>query len=131
MSTATITRTQTRGHQAAQTIARCVDAGQPFETGGSMSGEPSRAYGMTTGHMPRNEAKRLRRHAEAGRVDYIIWSYWTPIAYRLIEDQHPTNGRGDERAVWVVPNVSYSPTTAKHQSITRWALAMTGTPVSA
>lgn len=37
-------------------------------------------------------------------IDYVIFSYGTPIAWHLLN--------GD----WVKPNVKYSPTTSKHQS---------------
>lgn len=57
-----------------------------------------------TGHLP----GRLAGTETVGDADYIVFSYSTPIAWHL-EDG------------WVVPPVSYSITTAKHQGIARSA----------
>ena len=44
---------------------------------------------------------------DEGRLEYIVYSYWTPIAWH-------TKDEG-----WVVPPVKYSPTTSKHLTQTR------------
>lgn len=45
------------------------------------------------------------------RGDYVVYSYNTPIAWWT-----PETG-------WVIPDVKYSPTTSRHQSIVRLAVA--------
>lgn len=42
---------------------------------------------------------------------YVVWSYSTPIAWR------------SESGEWIVPNVTYSLTTTRHQSQVRFALS--------
>jgi hypothetical protein len=57
------------------------------------------------GHLPQRW-----RAADLERADYVVYSYSTPIAWHI-----PGEG-------WHVPEVSYSSTTNKHQSITRSAV---------
>ena len=47
----------------------------------------------------------------AGRITYIVWSYNTPIAWRTIESK------------WVMPDVTYTRTTSKHQGKVATALS--------
>lgn len=79
-----------------------------FTTGGALKGawESSPVF---SGLLPHDEREQLRV-AESGnpvgtRI-YVIRSYSTPIAWYT-------------RGVWTVPNVTYSVTTSRHQSIVR------------
>lgn len=66
----------------------------------------------TTGRMPEDERLKLRNHVESYGIDYVVWSFATPIAWRL------THG------YWYSPDVGYSKTTkAKHLSKLRPAIA--------
>jgi hypothetical protein len=44
-------------------------------------------------------------------VDYVVFSYNTPIAWHLRSTD-----------AWIIPNVKYSATTSTHQSVVRQAL---------
>ena len=48
-------------------------------------------------------------HESAASADYTVRSYGTPIAWRI-------------DGVWVVPDVRYSVTTSRHQSLVRVAV---------
>lgn len=64
---------------------------------GTFRGEPGGA--TQTGQLPEEFAE------EAHAAAYVIYSYATPIAWR------------DRSGRWVFPCVSYSRTTARHQSL--------------
>lgn len=55
------------------------------------------------GMMPESEYNTLELMHRLRGIDYVVFSYRTPIAYRL------TNG------TWITPAVKYSPTTSQHQ----------------
>lgn len=57
--------------------------------------------------LPHITADILQDAIHRQQVDYIVWSYVTPIAWHLRE------GR------WIMPDVRYSVTTSKHQSVAR------------
>ena len=63
---------------------------------------------ISTGRLPREYVNEI--HGSDG-VDYVVWSYGTPIAWH------------DTIKGWTVPAVKYSATTSRHQSIVRYALA--------
>ena len=94
-------RTTTRN---ARTIARAIWQGEDFTTSGALRGEAFPFF-IGTGRMPDNEAAQLR----AARIDYVVYSYGTPIAYRASGE-------------WIAPDAKYSVTTSKHQSTIRYAL---------
>lgn len=61
----------------------------------------------TTGWLPEPwKSKFVTRAKEA----YVVYSYNTPIAW------------WDAATGWVIPDVKYSPTTSRHQSIVRLAV---------
>lgn len=84
--------------------------GEPFRNnGGSFRGEPmAPRHGamVHTGRMPTEHARGL---AAASALDYVVWSYGTPIAW------HDEDG-------WHVPATSYSVTTSQHQGTVRRAI---------
>jgi hypothetical protein len=55
-------------------------------------------------------------------IDYVIYSYGTPIAWRTREAHYGNNGLTYSHR-WVVPDVRYSVTTSKHQGKVRTALS--------
>ena len=96
-------RTTTRN---ASTIAYAIRQGEDFTTSGALRGEAFPIF-IGTGRMPDSDAAQLR----AARIDYVVYSYGTPIAYRA-------NGE------WVTPDAKYSVTTSKHQGTIRYALGL-------
>ena len=96
-------RTTTRNANA---IARAIRQGEDFTTSGALKGEACPAF-ISTGRMPDSDAAKLR----AAKIDYVVYSYGTPIAYRA-------NGE------WVTPDAKYSVTTSKHQTSIRYALGL-------
>lgn len=96
-------RTTTRN---ASTIAHAIRQGEDFTTSGALRGEAFPIF-IGTGRMPDSDAAKLR----TARIDYVVYSYGTPIAYRA-------NGE------WVTPDAKYSVTTSKHQGTIRYALGL-------
>ena len=84
--------------------AQAIRDRENFVTSGSMHGE-----GLTTsnyvysGHLNDKEAEVLRVDSMAGVIDYVVWSYSTPIAW------HRTDG------TWHKVSQKFSRTTTKHQ----------------
>lgn len=65
--------------------ARTLDAGLPFRTSGDFCGAPVRPGTTDIGRLD------TEWRASVDRADYIVWSWWTPIAWRI-----PGEG-------WVIP----------------------------
>lgn len=95
-----------------------IAAMQPFESTGRLpdgtrrwSGKNGPARDM--GHLP------VKFHASVREAVYVVYSYDTPIAW-VLEVQH-----GTSPYTYVVPDVSYSPTTGQHQyaCLEAWAEA--------
>jgi hypothetical protein len=77
---------------------------------GQMIGKPvANGYGYYTGHMPQYLKDKF--FAQAHVIDYIVWSYDTPIAW------HTNTG-------WELPEYTYSATTTKHQGKINVALSV-------
>ena len=96
-------RTTTRN---ASTIAHAIRQGEDFTTSGALRGEAFPLF-IGTGRMADSDAAKLR----TARIDYVVYSYGTPIAYRA-------NGE------WVIPDAKYSVTTSKHQGTISYALGL-------
>lgn len=91
------------------TVLADMLAGEPESfVGNSMHGEPSNGR-VSFGQLP------AEYHPSVTSADYVIYSYVTPIAWRL---------RGDGR--WHVPAERYSVTTSKQQGKVRTALNYNG-----
>jgi len=73
---------------------------EPFNAGNLVG----QAYFSTVGWLGMSLWK------SAQQAQYVVYSYETPIAWY-------THGVG-----WTVPKVKYSATTARHQSVVRWAI---------
>lgn len=78
----------------------------PFNAGNFWAED--RAVMISLGHLPRHLDRFW--HAERRNVDYVVYSYATPIAWRLKSGE------------WKYPEVTYSMTTTRHQHVTRMAL---------
>lgn len=92
------------GRNASQEIADACDARQPWKNnGGSMRGVPMSPYASPSyGMMPEDEREVLIALVRTGDLDYVIYSYATPIAWHA-------NGE------WTKSSSRYSPTTSQHQ----------------
>lgn len=88
-----------------QPIRDAIAAGRPFRVGAKQltfrTGEP----GDYLGDLP----EPFRSGSMPG-VDWVAYSYVTPIAWRL------------DTGSWVMPDVNYSLTTSQHQGEVRYAL---------
>lgn len=92
-------------------LAEIIATGRPFtSTTGSLRGERER-WPTSFGRLPATHGARLRTDSTRHGIDMIIYSYATPIAWHA-------HGVG-----WTVPDVTYSVTTSRHQSLVRVALA--------
>lgn len=83
-----------------------IRSGEPFDTHGSFyarAGAP-----MLHGYLPPEWIDVV--DAQRARVDYVIYSYATPIAWHV------------EGGGWYMPDVRYSVTTGRHQGVVRVAL---------
>ena len=99
------------GANSVQTLI-AIAKRQTFETYGSFSGY---TYDVSLHGMP-STGILLGTHEnilidQAADVDYIVYSYSTPIAWHLTSTD-----------LWVMPDVKYSATTSKHQHYVRCAL---------
>jgi hypothetical protein len=122
MSTQTIGVRGEARRRAPAIINKAMEDGTMFTSSGSLRGEPVTAKGgIDTGRMPDREADRLKSFDRLGMVDYVIWSYTTPIAYR-IRYGHP-QFRDKIVSRVIIPAVTYSNSTGKQQSVIRCAIA--------
>lgn len=95
-------RTTTRSIRTAQAIRDRED----FRTSGALYGESTGRLGSwQTGKLSGDDLDQFRLDAE--HVDYVVWSYSTPIAW------HVTGPNLDR---WHVVAQKFSRTTTKHQS---------------
>lgn len=89
-------------------IVGCALRGEDAQTStGNMSTDrvTHGLVGYYTGQLPRVWRHVLSDAALAGRISQVIYSYSTPIAWH------------DSQYGWIVPQVTYSPTTSsKHQT---------------
>jgi len=97
-------------------IRALLDNRTPFHnSSGNFRGElndPDTPALVGSGQMSEADRNRMRMIHDVYGIDYVVFSYSTPIAYR------------DRRGVWCVPNAGYSQTTkARHLSRVRPAVA--------
>lgn len=83
----------------------------PFITNGALWGTNSPR--SCTGSFPEALRAQIFRAYDLGVLNYVVYSYSTPIAYCIA-------GR------WYVPDVSFSATTAKHRDKIKVALSSLG-----
>lgn len=89
------------------TIGPYILRGDNF-TAANMSGEATEY--ARQGRLP-NDWWQVLKPQQGFGLDYVVWSYWTPIAWH----------NGDTQ-VWTIPDVSYSVSTSRHQGIVRAVL---------
>lgn len=107
MSTTLVTKTDRYGSDKA---ADAMDNRTPFRnSNGTFRGEPMQPRPGVLVHSGRMPAEDRGALADASCVDYVVWSYATPIAWH---DEHG----------WHTPDARYSPTTSQHQGTVRVAL---------
>lgn len=104
-------RTTTRNAAA---IARAIRQGEDFATSGALKGEVNPRW-VGPGRMRPEDGRELYVAQSVVGIDYVVYSYGTPIAYRT-----------EDTGEWVVPDVKYSVTTSKHQGMVQYALRMIG-----
>lgn len=98
----------THATPAWQQLKEALDALEPFNSS-ALRGRGGPASGP--GKLPYDWRRRYDDAAWTGRVRYVVVSYATPVAWYDTEEG------------WVVPDVRYSNTTSRHQSLVRRALA--------
>ena len=101
-------RTTTRN---ATMIARAIKNGEDFNTSGALKGIAN-PWWIESGRMNIAYAKAMYAARDNIGIDYVIYSYGTPIAYRT------NNGE------WTIPDAEYSATTSKHQGVVRYAVSI-------
>ena len=91
-------------------IAKKIWARESFRTNGALKGV-ARPEWIDFGKMSVKDYGYLRSDQDFYGIDYVIYSYTTPIAWL----------RGD--GSWFMPEAGYSVTTKRHKAIIRAALA--------
>ena len=92
-------------------IAKHLADCQPFRTHGALRAEtPDAAWMFARGYgrLPSDWARTLTARRDV--VDYVVYSYATPIAWH------------DKEAGWIIPDEHYSVTTTRHQNMIRTAV---------
>jgi len=88
-----------------------LTANQDFSSPtGNLWGESTQYVTTNYGRLPEPWLTWIRKDQERKTLQYIIYSYATPIAWR-------SNG------IWTMPDVSYSISTTRHQTKVRTAIA--------
>ena len=91
-----------------------IDERRPFDTHGALRGR-LRPESTESGYLrSKSNAAAQLWLADQDKIDYVVYSYNTPIAW------HVKSATFNE---WIYPDVRYSPTTGRHQSKIRAVLA--------
>lgn len=100
------------GKKTLATIQHGIDTLTPF-TVGNVAGrtDDSRGYGRLSTDLAAN----MRMHAREGTLEYVLYSYGTPMAWKVRDMEN-----------WVLPGVKYSVSTSCHQGVFRVAIANPG-----
>lgn len=86
-----------------------IATGQEFKAS-ALSGVNASVSGLNGAFGRLNAEEFARFKQDEIRVDYVVYSYGTPIAWRTSE-------------AWYVVSQKFSVTTSKHQNLTRRAIA--------
>lgn len=84
----------------------------------SLTGRSFKSVYPHHGRMSGHDEDVFRGHRAAGAITYVVYSYSTPIAYRI-----SVMVLGENVNEWIVPDHKYSVTTSKHQGKVRTALS--------
>lgn len=91
-----------------------IDERRPFDTHGALRGR-LRPESTESGYLrSKSNAAAQLWLADQDKIDYVVYSYNTPIAWHV---------KSDTVNEWIYPDVKYSPTTGRHQSKIRAVLA--------
>lgn len=94
---------------------------------GTLRGRNFNPDTMGTGVLGGNYLNEFIKASKEGRIEFVIYSYETPIAWRALnpngDEAINQDGVGYSRYHWVMPDVKYSVTTSKHQAKVRVALS--------
>lgn len=82
-------------------IVRAIQNLEEFKSGAMTATKADRYLNSQPGRLEGDTAERWRTDHE--HIDYVVWSYATPIAWHLSD------------GTWVAPDDKYSPTTTRHQ----------------
>jgi hypothetical protein len=93
-------------------IAKHLANREPFKTHGALRAMSGKWITAQLGRLPADWRNTVRARSHV--IDYVIYSYQTPIGWR------------DTEAGWVIPAEHYSQTTSVHQGRIRAALAYLG-----
>ena len=91
-------------------IAKKLLALESFKTNGALKGVAKPGHRIDRGEMSVRDYDFLRGDRNYYGIDYVIYSYETPIAWL----------RGDGE--WAMPEAGYTPTTKKHKATIREAI---------
>lgn len=97
----------------ARMIELCNGGGSWRNATGSVHGEPVGDNGIRLprgSQLPAEWVAQLNYDTHTDGVDYVVWSYDTPIAWHV-------PARSGRAGHWVKPSVRYSATTNNHQGI--------------
>ena len=89
-------------------ISKKMAEAEDFKTHGALSGRSGRFTSWDSGQLPREWVESFTAS------DYAVFSYATPIAWRLDGDS----------GEWCIPNHKYSQTTSCHQGKVRVAASL-------
>lgn len=102
-----------RLHNGAADIVDAINAREDFHSGNLRGEVIMSKYDLTHRH-GRLEGESLARwEKDWENVDYVVWSYYTPIAWHT---------QKADVGMWVYSDQHHSATTSRHQSIVRRAL---------
>lgn len=116
MTAALITKSGRNARESSRNAGEAMRNRQPMHNsnrtfrGEAIAPQPGRMVSSGRLYLHPEWAARL---AGEEQVDYVVWSYATPIAW------HTPEG-------WVVPPVKYSPTTTQHQHTARMGVHYSG-----
>lgn len=97
-------------------IAKALAARQPFAVTNFMATNEPTEWD-TMGQLPSSFRWELESHLTDHRITYVVYSYQTPIAWVIDGSQV------------VIPRVTYSLTTGRHQALVREHLTIPAQPV--
>ena len=100
------------GNVTGRNVYYNIDTGYPYTKSAKWSVRGA-------GYMPRAFANDYLENLRAGNVLYVVWSWWTPIAWL-----HKDEG-------WIIPNVFYSVTTSQHQGNAQYGASLQRESVAA
>lgn len=111
----TATKKYAAKHGSRESMTNTVDAIRtltPFKTSGALSGNGWNNYG-TFGRLNEVYREAYQRDQKIGVIDYVVFSYSTPILWHVTATSGPNKGKGK----WHFVDQRFSSTTASHQSM--------------